>query len=408
LYAENPRDILPSVRLGTCVALELAVGGATLSALTASAAWGIGEMRGRDGLAGGAAMVDVAAAEVAPRPDPAPDPSLALTAALPSGLAADPAPAPAVVAPPAAPEPPVDRISSAFADVSDADLLAPLRDARLTRVKVNFGGSSVSLRLELEGGGRAAFKPEQTNLQSIPRKEVAAYRIDRLLGVGAVAPAFGRTFYLDELLGALDPGFRGLLPRLRTEIVTRKNPDDPRRPIVAGEVSWWIPEIDHASIGGFRIDTTDGVVTWRRLLRAGAVIPPESHELLRQISAMLVFDFLIDNADRWSGSNARVSPGGKKLYFMDNTLSFSRDPDGHTKNRTYLERTQVFSRRMVERLRALDVERVRATMAEDPGPFVPLISEAELAALMSRRDVILAYVDGLIATHGEAAVLVFP
>jgi hypothetical protein len=275
-------------------------------------------------------------------------------------------------------------------------------------VKVNRGGSSISLRLDFVGGGRASFKPEQTNPQSVPRKEVAAYRIDRLLGINAVAPAFGRAFSLDELYGALDKDGRQFLPRLREELISRKDPENPKRRIIAGEVQWWIPVIENARIRKHKIDDTDGIVTWKRLLRAGATVPPEEYELVRQISTMLLFDFVIDNTDRWSGSNARVSADGSKLYFMDNTLAFSRDTNGHRKSQNYLERTQTFSRRLVERLRALTKEDVLAALEPDRGPFEQLLTDEELEALFGRRDTALAYIDELIQEHGEDVVLVFP
>src|SRR5687768_5121913 len=71
---------------------------------------------------------------------------------------------------------------------SDSELLEPLGDGTVTKIKLNRGGTSLSLRLDFSNGTRAAFKPEQTFPQSDPRREIAAYRIDRLLGIGHVAP----------------------------------------------------------------------------------------------------------------------------------------------------------------------------------------------------------------------------
>ena len=71
----------------------------------------------------------------------------------------------------------------------DDELLAPLGASKVTRIKLNHGGTSLSLRLDFASGARAAFKPEQTHPQSDPRREIAAYRIDRLLGIGHVPPA---------------------------------------------------------------------------------------------------------------------------------------------------------------------------------------------------------------------------
>ena len=66
--------------------------------------------------------------------------------------------------------------------MSDELLLERVRNQPIVRFKVNHGGSSMSFRVDFADGSRAAWKPIQTNLQTIPRKEVAAYRLNRLLG----------------------------------------------------------------------------------------------------------------------------------------------------------------------------------------------------------------------------------
>jgi len=290
---------------------------------------------------------------------------------------------------------------SVFDGVSDERLLEPLRDPEIVRVKFNRGGSSISLQLEFDNGARAAFKPRQTNLQTIPRKEVAAFRVNRLLGLSSVPPAMGRMFRLEDVLGNIDPAQRFVLPRLRAEIVVRDG-------WVVGELSWWIPKIGHANVDHFRIDSVAGIVTWKRYLTAGAPIPHRQRLLVAQISDMVLFDFVINNVDRWSGGNARTSVDGKVLYFMDNTLSFGRQPKGHLKSRLYLQRAQKFSRSLVKSLRELSEAELREVLAEGSGPFAYLLTTAEIDALLARRDYALRYIDQLIATHGEEQVVVFP
>jgi hypothetical protein len=296
--------------------------------------------------------------------------------------------------------PPVSSITTVFPADDDA-LLAPLRTSPLVKVKLNHGGTSLSLRLDFADGHRAAFKPEQTFYQSNPRREIAAYRVDRLLGLGHVPPAFARTFTVDELIAAIDPTQRpwGDI-KVRDEIVARRGR-------IAGEVSWWIPEIIDAKIQADRVDMDEGIVAWHRYLRAGADIPPDAVAMAAQISDVLLFDFLIDNVDRWTLSNTKGSPDGRVLYFMDNTLSFSPFRNGRTKSHLYLHRAQKFSRRLVDRLRRLTIEEVRAAVHDD-GPLGELVTGPELDALMARRDSALAYIDGLVAEHGAAAVLAFP
>jgi len=374
------------VRLRTCIALELLFGAATLTSFGVGAVWGAGRLFDyvlvREG---------VAVAATAEVPAPAP-----LSRIAPARLEISALPPPrAELAPPPAP-------TLTVFGAPDDELLAPLRDAPLVKAKVNGGGTTLSLRLDFEGGARAAFKPEQVFSQSNPRREIAAYRLDRLLGLGRVAPAFARRFTVDELVAVLGPtGGQAV----REQAISRGG-------VIAGELSWWIPTIVDAHIGGFPIVATDGIVTWRRLLKAGAdrtALSDADRELVRQISDMVLFDFVTDNIDRWSGANAKASPDGRVLYYMDNTMSFSTNPGGHVRSYTYLKRVETFSRHVVDRLRALDADQLRAAMAAGPEePLGALLTAEELGALLTRRDAALAYIDDLIAKHGEEAVLGFP
>ena len=92
-----------------------------------------------------------------------------------------------------------------FLGMSDELLLDRVRTQPIARFKLNHGGSSLSFRVEFADGSRAAWKPMQTNMQSVPRKEVAAYRLNRLLGLHAVPPAAPRAVTREELLEHLHP-----------------------------------------------------------------------------------------------------------------------------------------------------------------------------------------------------------
>lgn len=375
------------MRLGSCIAIELALGASVALAGSLLGVWAVSE------------IADEFRREANAHPA-----VLESDSSSPGVSAARAAPARAVAAfEPVAQLPPVRADVGMFHGVSDDELLAPLRDDAIKEVKVNRGGSSISLRIEFEGGERAAFKPDQTNRQSIPRKEVAAFRINRMLGLSSVQPAIGRQFRLDDILSHLHPESRQFLPRLRAEMIR----DDGW---VKGALSWWIPVIEHAAVrdGRYRIDSTEGIVTWKRYLTVGELIPHQEIELVAQISNLVLFDFLINNPDRWSGGNARASEDGKILYFMDNTLSFGDKPNGLEKVRKYLFRSQKFSRRLVAAMRRLDERELRATLDRDRGPFEYLLTDAEIAATMARRDFAMAYIDDLIARFGESTVLEFP
>jgi Golgi casein kinase, C-terminal, Fam20 len=415
------------VRLGSYVAVELAVGAIALSGVVVGTIAVVSTLAPRPHppvpVASAPAVAAVPGALLAPqvRSQPAvtpaapalpADPSISATAsatattasltsiATPRSEAGEPA---AIVADPrpraAATEAPVASVYGA----TDAELLAPLRDSAVVGCKANRGGTSLSLRLEFQSGGRAAFKPEQIHPQSQPRREIAAFRIDRMLGIGRVPPATAIAVSWEQLLAAVAPANR-------VEVITRLRAEArPRRGLLRGVASWWIPEIKVAAIGKHPIDTTDGIVTWKRYLTIGAVRSPEVAELVAQISDMVLFDFLIDNSDRWSGGNARTSMDGRILYFMDNTLSFTRNKQAHIRTSTYLHRVQVFSRRLVDRVRNFTREElVEAINGADDAILAPLLTEEELNAVMARRALAVAYLDEQIATHGAQQVLAFP
>jgi hypothetical protein len=434
------RDIFRRVRLGSHIALELAAGALFLGGAVAGGLAVVSAVLPRLSSEPAVAIAAPPAPEsrgpVAARPElPPPSPGAA-AAEGGEGAGADPAaalPRPSdlalaaiggAVAPPAA-DPagqatPSQLVAAAVADARspearvaarlttvyaapDAELLAPLRDSPVTGCKLNFGGTSLSLRLDFQSGGRAAFKPDQVHAQSQPRREVAAYRIDRLLGIGHVPPAAAIVVSMEQLLASIAPGVRAeVSARIRAEA-------RPKRGQLRGSASWWIPEIKVAAIGKYPIDSTDGIVTWRRYLTLDAERTPEITAFVSQISDMVLFDFLIDNSDRWSGGNARTSVDGKVLYFMDNTLAFTRNHRAHSRTNTYLRRVKVFSRRLVEAVRAFTREDlVEALSSAEDGALAPLLSDAEIDAVMARRALAVTYIDELITEHGAERVLAFP
>lgn len=371
------------MRLRSCVAIELAVGVFVTSACAGAAMWGLTELRALDSREARAdAMPVVASTQVQ-----------AATRA--AEEVADAAPVPEPARPSDTPP-----WMGTFGGKPDAELVAPLRESGITQVKFNRGGTSISLRIDLENGGRAACKPSQIHIHSQPRREIAAYRMSRLLGLSAVPPAVGRRFRFSDIVDHLRD------PLHKKRVVAEGSPE--KDGTVLAELSWWIPVLQEARIEGFSVDSTDGVVTWKRYLAQGREVPEDVAGVVAQISNLVLFDFVINNADRWSGGNVKASEDGRVLYFMDNTMSFGEDDNGHTKTRTYFERSTKFSRSVVARLRALTLEELSAAMTTDIEPFDFLLSEAEIKSVLARRDYAIRTIDRLIEQHGEEAVLVFP
>lgn len=288
-----------------------------------------------------------------------------------------------------------------FLGVRDTELLEPLLTGKLKKLKFNYGGSSLTYRADFDNGARAALKPDQTNNQSTPRKEIAAYRINLMLGLDKVQPAIGRQFTERIIYRKLARYSRYLIPRMKEELVAEDR-------VVNAVVSWWIPEIEHARIDDYKLDSRKGIWVWQSYLKLGNEIPEDNEDLLAQVSQMLLFDFIINNPDRLTGGNCKASPDGVTLYFMDNSLSFSPYKKGVWFARENFKRTQKFSRSLVRAVRAMTEEDVRAALDHDFAPFEYLLSDREIEAVMGRRDYALDYIDELIAEYGESDVMVFP
>jgi hypothetical protein len=286
--------------------------------------------------------------------------------------------------------------SGLFLGMSDELLLERVREQPIVRVKLNHGGSSLSFRVDLADGSRAAFKPLQTNLQTIPRKEVAAYRLNRLLGLNAVPPATARAVTRDDIVSKLHPESLSALPRIQAETLF-----DPVGK-TSGVVSYWIPTIKDSGL-----DTAEGIEATTTWLSQGTDIPPEKRGMAVQVSNLIVFDFLTANPDRYSGGNMMMSPDGQQLFYMDNTLAFFPEPKGHPKTRPALQRTQRFSRHLyqaLERITAPVLARVLHEGREDGEVLTP----EEIGAVVARREAVQQHIQALATMYGQQNVLVFP
>ncbi|HEX4451170.1 MAG TPA: hypothetical protein VH143_09885 [Kofleriaceae bacterium] len=363
------------MRLGTCIALELVC--AAGAAAGAVLAFGRGlELAGQYLGARDAAAATAGPAASAPR---LPDAELRIDA----------------------------PVTPTVFEAADAVLLAPIGATPVRDVKLNHGGTSLSLRLTFASGARAAFKPMQIHPQSDPRREIAAYRVDRLLGIGHVPPAKPGRFKLADLVAAAEGS---------TQAVTAQRFADeslPQNGVLAGELSWWIPEIRDATIHDeqgavHRVDELAGFATWLNYLQSGATIPDDVRPMVEQLAAVVLFDILIDNADRWTGNNTKGSVDNKTLYFMDNTLAFSTFTLGHEANLAPLRRMEVFPRGLVARLRALTYDTVARAIDIGDDPIGPLLTPAEIRALLARRDHLIRFIDDDIADLGEKKALALP
>lgn len=290
-----------------------------------------------------------------------------------------------------------EETAGTFMGMSDEMLLERIRRQPIVRMKLNHGGSSLSFRVDFADGTRAAFKPAQTNLQTIPRKEVAAYRLNRLLGLNAVPPAATRMVSRDDMFAKLHPETQPSLPRIRTETIF--NPAG----LTAGVVMYWVPEIRDA-----RLDTPEGVQTSMQWLTQGQPIPADKQSMAAQLSQIILFDFLTENPDRYSGGNLLTTGDGTRLLFMDNTMAFFLEPTGNEQTRSRLLRTQRFSNLMVKALERITVPTLERLLSRGPRDDYEILTPSEIRAVVARRDFAKRHIDSLIATYGQRNVLAFP
>jgi len=281
-----------------------------------------------------------------------------------------------------APAPQASADARTFGGVSEARILEAIRSARVLG-RQNVGSTSVNLHLRLEGGIDAAWKPRTTSHGESYRAEIAAYRLNRLLGLNRVPPAISRPIPRSALRLARDSPV----------IFDRDN-------TARGAAIYWVPVLRPS-----RIDGAEDQERWGRWLRQGRTVPPEQSQRAEEISTLLVFDFLTGNWDRWSGANVPMDAQGHLIY-RDNNGGFEEPfVDGLLqRSRSLLHRTQRFRRSVIDRARAMTEASVRAEMALDPDRNAPPLNAAQIRSLLRRRDLLIEYVDGLARRHGEGAV----
>jgi hypothetical protein len=291
-------------------------------------------------------------------------------------------------------------VTRGFLGLDDDAVLARICRAAFARVERNRGGSTVSFKVRFENQQKALFKPQQRSEIANYRAELAAYRVSRLLGIHRVPPACGRLVPRATLQRAGDAtGDAEFSRRVMTELLGRGEE-------VPGAVLYWVPGA---------LEPVPGVEAYPALLDPARPLDPAQAGLAADLSTLLLFDFLNDNVDRWSGGNILrqraegAGPPGPML-FMDNGASFSAIHEGRgarpEDQARRLAAVGRFSRAFVAALRGLTAESLGAAVGGDP--LGPCLSPAQIAAVLTRRDAIVARVDAAVRAHGEAAALCFP
>ncbi len=269
-----------------------------------------------------------------------------------------------------------------FGDVSEDRILDAIRNARILGRQF-VGSTSINLHLHLAGGIDAGFKPRSVTHADHYRAEIAAFRLNRMLGLTRVPPAISR-----------------VIPRVQLHVSDNAGVVADRDDSVRGAAIYWVPVLRDSMI-----DRTREIDRWTSWLRQGGTVPPDQTVRAEEVSTLLVFDYLTGNWDRWSGANVPMDTAGHLIY-RDNNGGFEEPFPDAMLNRlgAWLHRTQKFSRAVIDHVRLLTDATVRTEMSLDPDRDHPPLTDSQLRSLLRRRDALLQYVDGLVSRYGATAV----
>ncbi len=306
---------------------------------------------------------------------------------------------------------------ASFLGEPDAARIASLRTEPIRRVQRGRGGRSLAFKITLEDGTQGYFKPEQTFSAAHWYSEVAAYYLDRALGFGRVPPTTGKSFPWAPLRRAAKSD-----KRLREVSVRRDG-------TVRGAFIWWVPQkltplrLGRAWERYVRIDERLPITPYQRPAHYRADLngkpgrreardprrplagKPDTADRAAELSDLIVFDYLVQNVDRWGGNftNVRTRTSGGPLIFLDNGAGFWLGDQELGLMQSRLVALQRFRRSTVEAVRAFNIDDFAATLATDP--LHPVLNQRQLDGLRARRNALVAHVEQMVRRFGEPDVL---
>jgi hypothetical protein len=308
-------------------------------------------------------------------------------------------------------------LAPGFLGEPDGPRIEALRSEKIASVKKGKGGRSLAFKITLEDGTEGYFKPKQSFSAAHWYSELAAYYLDRELGLGRVPPTTGRAFAWAELEKAA-----GHDKRIRELEIENDG-------TIEGAFVWWIPDpLARLKLGRrwerwVRVQKSLPITPYQRPVdyrsdlkgRPGvreATDPsrpfakaPDTAGRAAELSDMIVFDYLTQNVDRWGGNftNVRTRGKGGPLIYLDNGAGFWLGEQRLGLMEARLRALQRFRRSTVEAVRKLDVERLAERLASDP--LAPVLNEKQLEGLKTRQQAFLAHVAKMIGRFGEREAL---
>jgi hypothetical protein len=260
------------------------------------------------------------------------------------------------------------------------DLLREMATRPVRRVIERFNSSTLVFHCDLGDGIEIAFKPARQGEHDWWIHEVAGYELARLLGIEErVPPAVVRRVPVSALEGFLRDA----------------NLEVNRDGTVDGAAIFWMPVLRRTNL-----HTAEAREQWTAWLDPRRQIPAEHRRRATQIAALIAFDYLQANFDRWNAANVPQDEHGD-LVFRDNNRGW------YIENLVRLDRGGIDGLRRLPASLLPAVERASgAALARRTVHVTPrVLSERQVEQYELRRRALLARINELIAEYGRDQVL---
>lgn len=262
-------------------------------------------------------------------------------------------------------------------------LLQAMATRPVQRVLHRFSSSTLVFHCDLGGGLEIAFKPARRGEHQWWKHEVLGYRLARVLGItGRVPPAVSRA-----VPASVIESFANDRDLIRE-----------RDGSIRGVAIYWMPVLHHSGL-----HAPEARDEWVRWMSARYDIPPEHRRRASQIAALIAFDYLQANFDRWNAANVAVDEhddlvfrDNNRGWFLENLTQVGRGGVDH------IERIPAWLLPGIERATA---DAVRAEVRRDGLRFRRLETARYWAAYSARREALLQRLRAAIAEHGRERVL---
>ena len=309
------------------------------------------------------------------------------------------------------------------------------QDVHLDVARALGGGKSISLKFELDGETRYAFKPSQLDWTLGWRAEVAADLLCQAIqchfNVPSSAPSrisreafeelYGRhrstrqsdyaETFAEHLLWVREPGEDGVERDYLYGVLKAWMPSFVDFPLEYGDLwdGWLDASIEPSELDRDLSDALSAL-KYRQQGRYYAPILAErrgasTRSVARGLSDVLLFDYLTSNWDRYSGVETYYGVNNQfdegAFLSLDNGAAFHVLTLSKVEQR--FEPVTRFSRATISALRMIRPESLNDVLFPEPDAD----ARQRLAVFWRQRDRLLKRVDALIEEHGEEAVLYF-